>query len=289
MKPNSSVPIFIVGTQRSGTTLLGRMLAAHPDLFIRNESSKVINALRMKKNKEEIIRILCGEIQGNAEADIETILKEKGKRRWGFKDPGLTDFLDDLWANFNGAKFVIIVRDGRAVAISKIKARYGTANIYYAAQKWVEEINLQKKFYMEHRENCLTVKYEALVENPERELKQISEFLEEPYVEKMLRYYEEDDYIDEKNKYNLNTFKKLDPAITSKWKTELSPSQINVFESVAGDVLEANGYELIGQKMRISVARRWCYMIHQKIVSEIQLQYKWRILPKLKKINTKPA
>jgi len=30
-------PLFLIGTQRSGTTLLCRMLSAHKDIYIKNE------------------------------------------------------------------------------------------------------------------------------------------------------------------------------------------------------------------------------------------------------------
>lgn len=277
-------PIFVVGTARSGTTLLGRMLSSHPDMHIKNESQKLLNALIKQKDKDEILRIYASETSQGESDSFSDVLEKLGKKRWGFKDPALSDCLDVLSCKFSNIKVILIVRDGRAVAASQIKGKFGTANIYFAAEKWVRQVQVQQHYKEKYKDRCYWVRYEDLVVSPEKNLRKICDFLGENFHESMLTYYKTDNYIQKKNVFNENTFKKLDTDIINKWKNILKRSQINIFESVAGKVLVEQGYELVGDRIELSPLVRFYYIWHQKIVSEIQIQYQWRIKHRLKKI-----
>ncbi|MBW2660896.1 MAG: hypothetical protein JRD93_02650 [Deltaproteobacteria bacterium] len=73
------------------------------------------------------------------------------------------------------------------------------------------------------------------------------------------------------HKSNANLKKKIDPRIISKWQQQLSPFQINIFETIAGDTLEENGYELVGKKIDIPKTLKLWFWIQQRIVGEMQL------------------
>ena len=98
--------IFIVGTQRSGTTLLCRMLTAHPNIFIKNELSDPCRIFSVKKSKEEVIHDIDIEIQNSYHENLKNFLKRIDKKVWGLKDPKLTYCLDDLESYFPNAKFL---------------------------------------------------------------------------------------------------------------------------------------------------------------------------------------
>ena len=279
MKKSENSSIFIIGSARTGTTLLGRMLSSHSNIYMKNESTKVLNTFRDKKTRNQILEVLGSEIKGYENLTIDEILNDMGKKRWGFKDPASQYYLKHIVDSFPEAQFVFIIRDARAVALSQTKTKFGTANVFYAAEKWSAEVVSQRKFAAQNPEKSCLVRYEDLIVSPEKELSRICAFLGESYETGMQKYYENKKYIDQKNKSNVNTFKKLDPAIIHKWKHELSKRQINVIESIADQSLIENGYELIGEKIKISPIIKQMYIVHQKIMSEIQLQYQIRLKP----------
>jgi len=282
MKSEKS-PIFIIGSARSGTTLIGRMLSSHSNIYIKNESTKILNAFKANHSRDQITAILASEVKGYENLTIDGILNEMGKKRWGFKDPASQYYLKDIVEKFPEAKLIFIIRDARAVALSQTKAKFGTANVYYAAEKWKKEVDWQRKFATKNQEKSFLVRYEDLILSPEEELSRICAFLGENYEPGMQQYYENEKYIDKKNVFNANTFKKLDPAIIDKWKRELSKKQINVIESIAGRILTENGYDLVGDRIEISPIVKQMYIVHQKIMSELQLQYQIKLKPVINK------
>jgi hypothetical protein len=54
---------------------------------------------------------------------------------------------------------------------------------------------------------------------------------------------------------------------------------------VANKELKANGYSLIKESISPSRLELFYYQVHQKIVGEFQLQYKWKYRDKLKKLG----
>src|SRR5262245_1875577 len=120
-------PIFIVGTQRSGTTLLCRMLTAHPSIFIKNEISDALETFSETSSKEKVLARINADLERTYGSQLEGFLQSAHKTRWGLKEPLLTYRLDSLARNFPDAKLIVIIRDGRAVANSYIKSQWGVA------------------------------------------------------------------------------------------------------------------------------------------------------------------
>lgn len=259
--------LFITGTQRSGTTLTCRILDAHPDVTVANEVL----------TPHELDGLLSGENMPPLRQELEKRGVRLGTGRGGIKHPYFTYHLENVSRLFPNAKIVIILRDGRAVANSYLKVRWGTANIYAGAKQWAREVRLQRAFLAANPDRAILVRYEDLVAEPRETLLRICRFLDLPFSEEMLSYHKRPPSF-RRHRFNVNTTRGIDPSIGEKWKHDLTPRQIRIFESLAGDVLVENGYTLTSKdRIRIPPVLRLLYEAQQIIVGELQIQYKWRL------------
>jgi len=267
--------VFIIGTQRSGTTLLCRMLSAHPDLFVQNE----LNVRQMFApgwQKAEILAAIERLIHEDHARDLDSLLAESGKSLWGLKDPELTGHLSELEVFLPGSKFVIIVRDGRAVASSYIQNRWGLGtNVYTGALRWRSEVEQQLSFRDRHPGDVYLMRYEQLVVETERELRGVMEFLNLSFDPRMLGYSRQPASF-HKTRENLHTYRQPDARLTDKWRRKLTSRQQAIVETVAGDTLRRVGYACEHQPVRLGGLEKAYYRLHQKFVGELQLQYRWR-------------
>lgn len=116
----SSSPIFVVGCSHSGTSLLLRCLAQHPDLHgIDHETWAFANPTTTRSAKAFDAR-------------------HSGHGRWVEKTPDHVFHLGRIWRYFPGATVVVIERDGRDVAASLAERPQYTVAL--AASKWVRAI-----------------------------------------------------------------------------------------------------------------------------------------------------
>lgn len=269
-------PIFVLGTQRSGTTLLCRMLSAHPDIFIQNELN-VRQMFAPNWTRNDILAAIKRLIQEDHGKSLEDILQQAGKSAWGLKDPELTNHLDDLEKFLPESKFVVIVRDGRAVTNSYMENKWGLGtNAYTGAQRWSDEVELQLAFKDKHDKNVHLLRYEDLVAQPEIELRKLLEFLEVPFYEDVLQYSNKPSFY-HRTRENLNTYRAPDIKLTKKWQEKLSSRQKDIIETVAETMLSRLNYPVSGDKYNIGVFEKTYYLIHQKIIGELQIQYRWRL------------
>jgi hypothetical protein len=265
-------PLFILGTQRSGTTLLTRMLSAHPNIFVQNELP-LAQVFVEDKSKAVVIEQMNKIISRKHGSSVESLIENQNITHWGLKDPQLTEHIDALKDFLPQSKFIIIVRDGRGVANSYIENKWGLGtNAYTGAQRWKEEVQQQKAFMQTEPENFLLIRFEDLVDNMQQQLNLVCQFLGVDYVDEMLSYHSQKAaYVS--NKENINTYKKPDAKLAEKWQAKLTKQQINLVEYVAGDELLNNGYSLQGDEITVSKLRVAYYQLHQKIVGEWQLQF----------------
>src|SRR5215510_14853722 len=96
--------IFVVGTQRSGTTLLCRMLSAHPNIFVKNEIPNPCAMFAWGASAADVVRQISDSVRESlAGRPLEELLTVEGKTRWGLKDPGLTYCLPKVFECFPAA------------------------------------------------------------------------------------------------------------------------------------------------------------------------------------------
>lgn len=267
-------PVFILGTQRSGTTLLTRALSAHPKIFIQNEL-ELPNVFDGKTAPADIIDNIKKEVTDEHKIDIEQYITDDSCI-WGLKDPQLTEHIKVLKNFLPHSKFIIIVRDARGVTNSYMENKWGLGtNAYTGALRWNHEVNQQLAFMETAPDNFLLIRYEDMIADLEAIMHKVCTHLEISFDEQMMSYNNSASYYTI-NRENIHTFKKPDPKLAEKWMKKLSKHQINVVEHITHPLLTRLNYSLIGTKISISFLEKLYYTIHQAIIGEIQIQYRWR-------------
>ena len=199
------LPIFILGCQRSGTSLLRRLLDAHSNIACSPESSFLVQLSRVF----EIKRSLQGLLNlGFSEKDVltqmrsfavhffEEYAKSKGKGRWADKTPHYIDHGETIDQIFEEkVLYIAIVRHGLDVAYSlsgfdwTILDPYladGTEKPIAAARFWRDQNMKLLSFQEKVKDRLFMIRYEDLVTNPEATMKSVFEFLEEPWEPEIL-------------------------------------------------------------------------------------------------------
>ncbi|MDO3722577.1 sulfotransferase [Marinobacter sp. chi1] len=268
-------PFFVMGTQRSGTTLLTRALSAHPEVFVQNEIN-LHNVFGKNYNKEKLISEIEARVIDDANISVKDLFEQDKTKIWGLKDPQLTEHIEELRQFLQDTLFIVIVRDGRGVTNSYIENKWGLGtNPYTGAQRWKREVEQQEAFINEAPERFLYIRYEDLVYDLKSSMEKVCRHLGVDFHPNILQYDMQRSYY-QKMRENIHTHRKPDPNLAEKWRKTLTPFEIGVIEMVAGDTLQRHGYELCGPEVNLNKRQILFYRLHQKIIGEIQLRYRWR-------------
>jgi hypothetical protein len=274
-------PVFVLGCPRSGTTLLAEFLtptkygapvethfitkyaklqSAYGDLSVRvNFDRLVADILAERPVMQWKLHVdqdaLWAARGGQSYADIVhgiCLLRARGlgKSSWGDKTPHYILDLPRLDALFPHAKFVVIVRDGRDVALSLLEKTWGPGNLYACAQYWkachAETPALAR---LRARGRVCEVSYEALLDDPRAVVARVYAFLEEPFPEAALR----------------PLLDSVRPGNRDKWQARLTPAEIRLFEHVAAGTLARFGYASTHQERGVGVVSRAWFRLHAKL------------------------
>jgi hypothetical protein len=266
-------PIFIVGSPRSGTTLLRNMLNRHPAIAICLETQfrRLIYARRRAfgnlsdlRNRRRLVKeYLSTERVKTMQIDLpaleETLLKEgtsyeafftsflrfyaeaNGKRRCGEKTPGHSLFIGTLCQWYPDAFIIHILRDPRDVVASLVRMPRQPKSVLSNANTWVR-FNLGA--WRAHQyPRYLPVRYEELVTQPEEELRRICAFIGEEYSSAML--------VESPDWQSPNAWRRRaqEPVTTSrlgKWREQLTADEVALIEWKVGPHMQRFGYEPLG-------------------------------------------
>lgn len=291
-------PVFIVGAQRSGTTMLRLMLNAHPRFAVPFESDflaplarglvpatfatpdaarAALDALAEEKFTrkaglvEDKAALLNRPIHTYAEL-LDAVFGEhartRGKPCWGIKTPGYATRIDEIHQLFPGARLVHIVRDGRDVALSNRRISWGTSHTPIIAHDWRWQVLTGRKCGRMLGGNYFELRYEDLVRDSERTLRRLCEFLNEPFDPAMLRYHESaaNEMPQDSLQWHQNSISAPRAEKVFEWRSALPVADQVLFQEIAGDALDAFGYERVPQGARIrtgfkrayyALVRRW--------------------------------
>jgi len=216
-------------------------------------------------------------ISGSRLADVfDAVLKawarQQGKNRWGEKTVSNSLYFDTIIQWFPNARFIHPIRDGRDVAASLQKAPFGPKTPFTAARRWRQfvEMGLQIGDRLP-ADQYLSVHYEDLLDQPQRELMRICDFLGEEYQESMLRFSENTAPYPTDPTNNSNLKKGLLVSNKQKWRQSMGSREIAIVEAVAGPCLSKCGYERTVDDRRIGTMeafyRRYMEPIPYKSIS----------------------
>jgi hypothetical protein len=277
----SDAPFFIVGANRSGTTLLRLMLNAHSRLgvpeemgylnariggvplarwqapgwteagwsaFVRTfvtDSCRHLDGLRPEVLEREIARGERTLRQPYATA-LAAWARHHGKARWGEKTPGNLFYADVLHAWFPEARFVEIVRDPRAGVASLVRAPFCVDDAATNALNWHKHLTAGRaRLRRVPAWARMTVRYEDLVADPTRELVRICSFLGEGFEPAMLGFHAEARAHMKPEAaagYNAAATRPVTRTSVERWRQELTRHDQQVVERVCRAEMEALGY-----------------------------------------------
>jgi sulfotransferase family protein len=277
-RPPSDPPIFpfFVGCGRSGTTLVRAMFDSHPDMAVPDESNFVVRFGRARERYErpwgfagavfldDLFRhswfrrsgishgMAWEAFDARPPADLPAAIREvfglyaglSGKSRYGDKTPSYVLHIPLLADLFPEARFVHVIRDGRAVALSLLDVGFGPRSLAQAALQWRERVGLGLAFERELGPGrCRHVRYEDLIEDPAGTLEPLCEFVGLEFDPAMLRYFERADSIVSSDVYKYRSVRLPPTKNLRDWRSQMSRRDLALFESIGGDLLEEAGYE----------------------------------------------
>ncbi len=247
-----SAPIFIVGSGRSGTSLLRAILNAHPNIHLGQESAlfmwrgrwpglKAGAFERAWKNTASgsLFKPEAVEVDPNAPSEdyIGAVLKARAARfgavRWGDKTPLHAMTMDKILACFPNAKFIAMTRHPVTTVASLRRMCWGTGTV-------LGDSFMVKKAREKIRETpgVLRLKLEELLQDPETQIRRVLEHIGEDWDPALLAHEKGDYAADPRLPWLTTAEKPLTP-----WRAPrvtLAPKEVRMIERI--NPPELDGY-----------------------------------------------
>jgi hypothetical protein len=266
-------PVFIVGSPRSGTTLLRKVLDRHPALAICGETRfygdvyarrRIFGDLSDFRNRRRLVEQFLSTVRAKrigvdparlrakllSDANsyqalftciLEYYAETRGKKRCGEKTPHHAFFTETLCEWFPGAAIIHLVRDPRDVVASLQLRPWAPSSVVNNAWMWVLFNRGARR--SSHRPGYLLVHYEKLVTHPEQELMRICAHVGEDYAASMLARADAatGPYSWPQHASGPVTTERLE-----KWREQLDAKEVSLVEWIAGRNLLTYSYQRSG-------------------------------------------
>lgn len=275
----SQAPIFVVGTARSGTTLLAAMLGAHPQIdcgpetrffawLEREDRAALLDArtwpgpavdfllsLRLQDSPvHELFGVTADGIRTtlaarapSVAAMLESLTATRaaahGKPRWAEKTPRHISSLPLIRREWPDACIVRVVRDPRDVALSLARVPFaGESLVGHLAQASRHE--REAAGFLARDPRAITIRYEDLVRDPAGQLERVCALVGVPFDPAMIDRREGFEGIAAPHEtWKQKAAEPLDPSRIGGWRTTMDPAVQRFAALHCRELLRAHGYE----------------------------------------------
>jgi len=280
-------PIFIVGSERSGTTLFRLMLSHHPKISVCSEFEYAVDPIMFSNrlNDREALNQLSQnwifkshgvkldheqswsqnmqkilkDFQFNEQKELSTAIVHKN-----------FDRLLRIWPN---AKFIHLYRDPRDVAKSVVNMGWAS-HVLSGAKRWVHAEQCWQKISSEvPQDRFIEISFESLIQSPKSELNKVCRFMGIQFDNNMMQYQKS------------STYQQPDKSICQSWKRKLNDSEIALLEHQLKSWLIKYNYGFSGLNpkkpsallMHLLPLKDWFYRFTQrlKLYGTLNLSLDW--------------
>ncbi|MDH3680169.1 MAG: sulfotransferase [Acidimicrobiia bacterium] len=244
-------PIFLVGAERSGTTLLRLMLDSHPEIAFAEEFEYAVELMgddgsypdmaAFERFLETNRMFSTSGFEFDASKPYPELIDGFLRSRQEAKAApyvgatihfGFAKALK-IWPK---AKLIHIIRDPRDVSPSCMAMGWA-GNVWHGLDKWIEaEDEWAAVDNGLPEEQKLTVRYVDLVDDHTSTLASICRFIGVDYTSDMLSYSTETDYQEPR------------PGVARRWRGNLGDHDVQLIEARVGHRIEELGFEPSGLK-----------------------------------------
>jgi len=248
------VPVFVIGTFRSGTTLLRYLLDTHSQVCCPPETKFMVNLAGLRDNKairksldnmgleEQYIKQGLRKLSSSF---YQPYMAVKGKQILVDKTPEYVRILDFIdWLYDGKCKYIFIFRNGLDVANSMyeqdIEPLLGNKTLDTAFEYWKHDSEIMLDWIEKNKGSCHKVVYDDLCANVEGVMKGVLKFMGLDWEQKILEWYNQGhDRGHEDIKARRQRGVKKSSANYEKWDTET----IKRFKKLASELHEKIGFD----------------------------------------------
>jgi len=308
---------FVIGVQRSGTTLLRLLLNQHSMLSIPEEAGFLMPYMQRKnledlnplstRERKTLVRYLIQNRQyqkWNLEDEVldliltkELTLKQiisylywafaqkNNKVICGDKTPSFIRKMELLLDIYPDAKVIHIIRDGRDVYLSLKKIEEpSAASIAVASLEWRIKLSLIRRVIIKHPHRTVELKYEELLNNPAQNLKKVCDFIGVPFETEMLNFHQTSEKFVDHHLSEL-IFRPLDPSNTRKWVKSFTSFELKKYDFFSRKTLRRYGYPVTELRVSfaegISILAEFIIFLPLRILRIVKIAFNMKVASKL--------
>lgn len=280
-------PVYIAGIERSGTSLMYALLATHPniamtrrtnlwthfygqygDLSLDENLDRCLEMMfvykRIVKLEPDPERIRAEFLKGQRTYSrlfniIESHHAERmGKPRWGDKSLHTERYAAEIFRNYPEARILHMMRDPRdRYASARSRWKVDRGGVGAATAIWLSSYHLAMKNSAAYPEQYRIIRYETLTSAPEETLREICEFIGEPYTPEMFAMTGSGSYLEKggNSSYGGNLAGRISTRSIGKYRDVLTLRQVAFMQAMAGRAMQHLDYNLdnrslsVGQKL----------------------------------------
>ena len=311
-----TAPVFVLGSPRSGTTLLYDMLLSAGGFAVYLAESNVFNLLAprfgslvVRENRRKLLHAWQGSKLFRASGLNSQLIEKKvleecrsagdflrlvmseiaraqGMQRWAENSPEGVLHLPTIKRQIPDALVIHIIRDGRDVALSLARLKYvrpfpweERQSLISAGVYWEWIVEHGRRYGHLLGPDYLEVHFENLIASPQETLNKIGEFIDQRLDYDRIRQVAYGS-VSQPN----TSFKTESPGTgfspVGRWKKGFSPHELLRFERMLGKTLEELGYapSMPGSSEGMNLEMKATRLIHRSyFVGKLLFKRNWLV------------